>query len=317
MVKIKFIARRHSMTLLSAILLLALANQTLANPVQISQAFPPLQDNTVYQNQTQSQPQTNTDYSGGYGSYSAAPVQQPYNAPPATNSYNSPNQLRGYVMTAPAGSVVNATVSNPVSSEYARVGDRFMATLSSPLVSGGGVVLPSGSQVEGQVVMSQSSGRAGRNGQLDIRFTTAIMPTGQRIPLSARIQTEDGTGILKGGTSGGRLKGAAVKTGVGAGAGAVLGTALGPLSGGSVGRGAIYGTAVGAGLGAITTAWQKGKPAIIEAGQPLSLVLDQPVTVSPAAPSTGNFSNIQPQPQPSQQPGFSSQQPQPYQFYGN
>lgn len=180
--------------------------------------------------------------------------------------------------------------------------------------------------MEGQVVMAKPAGRAGKNGELEIRFTSAMLPNGQRVPLSARIQTEDGTGIIKGGSTAGRFGRAAVTTGVGAGLGAALGTAMGPLSGGGVGRGAIYGTALGAGMGALGSAVQKGSPAVIESGEPLNVVLDQPLTVSPNSMG-GNNGYAQPNySQPAQSTGDSGfqyygnpapQNPQPYNYYGN
>ncbi len=235
----------------------------------LAQTLPPLQDN-------------------GYGSYQPQSGYQQYQQQPNYQSYQG-GQLQGRVSTAPAGTAVSATMTTPISSEFARVGDRFSATLGSPISgSDGSVLLPAGSQLDAQVVMVRPAGRAGRNGELDVRFTGATLPNGQRVPLSAKIQTQDGTGVLKGGSTAGRLGRAAINTGVGAGLGAALGTAMGPLSGGEVGRGAIYGTAIGGGLGAAKAVWNKGSEALLQAGQPLNITLDQPLTVTPAAPSYGN-----------------------------
>lgn len=227
--------------------------------------------------------------SGGnnYGSTPNYSQQQPSYSQ-YSPGYQSQSPLQGYVATAPAGTVVSANLSSPISSEFARVGDRFTATLSSPVTAGSNVILPAGSQMEGQVMMVKAAGHTGRNGELDIRFTSATLPNGQRVPLSARIKTDDGTGIIKGGTTGGRVGRAAMTTGVGAGLGAALGTAMGPLSGGGVGRGAIYGTVLGAGLGALGSAWQKGKPATVDSSQPISVVLDQPLTATPSSSSGGS-----------------------------
>ncbi|MBY0405338.1 MAG: hypothetical protein K2X66_15670 [Cyanobacteria bacterium] len=202
--------------------------------------------------------------------------------------------LQGRVVTAPQGSTLSATLQSPISSEYARVGDRFNASLGSDLISGGSLVLPAGSQLEAQVVSVTKAGRAGRDGQMDVRFTSAILPNGQRVPFSGKIQTDDGTGLIKGGATAGRLGRAALKTGLGAGLGAALGTAMGPLSGGSVGRGAIYGTAIGGGLGALTAVASKGREAVIPSGQPLNVVLDQPLTISPQGFNSAPNYNSQP-----------------------
>jgi len=217
-----------------------------------------------------------------YGSYGG------YGQNSNTGNYGNSN-LQGYVATAPAGTAVSATIGSPVSSEFAHVGDHFTATLNAPLSANGSILLPAGSQMDGQVVMAKSAGRTGRNGELEVRFNSATLPNGQRIPLMAHIQTDDNSGIIRGGTNKGRLGRAAMGTGLGAGLGAALGTAMGPLSGGGVGRGAIFGTALGAGAGALGSAWQKGKPAVIDNSQPLNIVLDQPLTASPS--SGGNNYN--------------------------
>lgn len=249
-----------------------------ASPAYVSQNLPPLQG-SGYPQQSYPSYSSNYQYNQPYGQVQPQYGQSSYQQTP----------LQGYVVTAPAGTTVSATLNTPVSSEFARVGDRYTATLGSAVASGSNVMLPSGTQVEGQVVMVKPAGRTGRNGELDIRFTSATLPNGQRLPISARIQTEDGTGIIKGGTTAGRAGRAAVNTGVGAGLGAALGTAMGPLSGGGVGRGAIYGTVLGAGMGALGSAFQKGKPAVIETGEPVNIVLDQPLSTSPTtsvAPTT-------------------------------
>ncbi len=232
-----------------------------------------------------------------YGNYGASSQQ---NLPP----------LQGRVVTAPAGSFFAATLSSTISSEYARIGDRFMATLGNDLAAGGQVILPAGSQLEAQVVSVTPAGRGGRNGEMEIRITSGILSNGQRVPLSGRLQTEDGTGVIKGGSTAGRVGRAALTTGVGAGLGAALGTAMGPLSGGRVGRGAIYGTAIGGGAGLIGAAVQKGKDAVLNAGTPMNIVLDQPVTFTPSAfsqPAQGYG-----QPTYGQQPATNSYGQQPY-----
>lgn len=295
------------------------AQQSKSSPIYISQNLPPLQG-PGYQNQTYPSYGNNYQYTPPqqYGQqYSQTPQ---YTQQPSYSQQQAP--LQGYVVTAPPGTVVSATFSSAVSSEYARVGDHFTATLGSAIASGTNVILPAGSQMEGQVVMVKAAGRTGKNGELDIRFTSATLPNGQKVPLSARIQTDDGTGIIKGGTTGGRVGRAAVTTGVGAGLGAALGTAMGPLSGGGVGRGAIYGTVLGAGMGALGSAWQKGKPAVLETGSPVNIVLDQPLTTSPSAPAQPSYSqpyNSAPSDSNYQyyQPGSSAPQgTQPYTYYG-
>ena len=114
-----------------------------------------------------------------------------------------------------------------------------------------------------------------------IKFTNIITPYGQMIPISGKIQTDDGTGLIKGGTKMDSAKDYAKDIGAGAAIGAVGGLIMGPLSGGKVGKGAAYGTAVGATAGLAKSVWDKGTPATIPAGTIVNIILDQQATFTP------------------------------------
>jgi hypothetical protein len=218
--------------------------------------------------------------------YRASTPTNNYNTQPTYSPYRSApgafQPLQGRVLTAPSGASLVASMQSSISSATANVGDRYTAVLGSDLNPGGGIILPAGTQLEAQVVSVTKAGYAGRNGLLDVRFTAALLPNGQRVAMSAKVQTQDGTGILKGGTVATSAGKAALRTGVGAGLGAALGVAMGPLSGGRVGRGAIYGTAVGGTLGLLSSAASRGTEAVLPSGQSLNIILDQPLTVGGA-----------------------------------
>lgn len=205
---------------------------------------------------------------------------QPY-TPTYSNQYNYMPPLQGRVVTIPAGSTLAANTVSTISSEYLTVGDTVNVSLGSDFYAGGSIALPAGSTVEGNVVLAEKAGRTGKNAKLKIKFTSVITPSGQRIPISGKIKTNDETGILLGGTTAGRVGDAAKNAAVGAGVGALMGTIMGPLSGGKVGKGAVYGTAVGGGLGLGKALIDKGGPVEIPAGSPVNIVLDQPATISP------------------------------------
>lgn len=269
--------------------------------IEISQAYGADQNNyNTYS--TPATPQYNNQYNNQPAQYN-----NNYNQNYGQNNGQQLAPLQGYVASAPAGTVLSATNAVHISSEYSHVGDRISATLGSPIYAGSGVLVPAGSQLDGQVVFVQPAQRGNRNGQIELRFTAARTPSGQTIPLSAKIKTEDGTGVIKGGSTKGAVGRAAVKTGVGAGLGAALGTAMGPLSGGSVGRGAIYGTAVGAGAGLLAAMASKGNEAVLPAGEPVDIVLDQALSASPAQ---GNYGGANYQQQ--QQPSYGQPYNQPY-----
>ncbi len=198
-------------------------------------------------------------------------------------NYNN-GQLQGNVVMVPANTSFPATSMTSISSETAKLGDNVSFYLGSDFYYGNKLIASAGSKVNGTVIKAKKGGLGNRNGQLQVRFTNIITPTGQMIPISASIQTNDGTGILKAGTAKDVSKEYAKDAAIGAAAGAVLGTAMGALSGGSVGRGAVYGTAVGGGMGMAQNLFERGGNVEIPQNAQMNIVLDQPVTVSSNTP---------------------------------
>lgn len=230
--------------------------------------------------------QTMPASSNGYQSQYPLPVNsyqtQGYNY----NNYNygNYNQLQGNVVMVPANTTFAATVMTPISSETAKVGDSVSFYLGSDFYYGNNLIASAGSKVNGTVIKAKKGGFGNRNGQIQVKFTNIVTPTGQMIPISASIQTNDGTGILKAGTAKDVSKEYAKDAAIGAAAGAALGTAMGALSGGSVGRGAVYGTAVGGGMGVAQNFFERGSNVDIPQNAQMNIVLDQPVTVSSNTP---------------------------------
>jgi len=203
---------------------------------------------------------------------------------PYTQNYNANNgfpPLQGKVVTVPTNTYFKVITTNPISTEYLTQGDTVSVVLGSDFYYGGSLVLPANSIINGTAVIAQKAGRTGKNGKLKIVFRNATTPNGQRIPLSAKLATEDGTGIISGGTTKGRMYEAAKDTAVGAAGGALLGTAIGAIAGGRPGKGAWSGTAIGAGLGLGKSVIDKGNQAEIPANTPVDIILDQPLVVSP------------------------------------
>ena len=115
-------------------------------------------------------------------------------------NYNN-GQLQGNVVMVPANTSFPATSMTSISSETAKLGDNVSFYLGSDFYYGNKLIASAGSKVNGTVIKAKKGGLGNRNGQLQVRFTNIITPTGQMIPISASIQTNDGTGILKAGTA--------------------------------------------------------------------------------------------------------------------
>ncbi|MEW5821268.1 MAG: hypothetical protein AB1782_13830 [Cyanobacteriota bacterium] len=203
------------------------------------------------------------------------------------NSYQSASyaqqQLQGSVYEVMPGRTIDAITETGLSSAVNKPGDPVIVVVNNGFYDNGEIVFVPGTRIEGNVTEVTSSGRTGKNGTLAVRFTTAISPSGKRMPISAIIETKDGSGIIRGGSLKGRIGKGFLRAVEGAAAGAVLGTAMGGITGGKVGKGAAYGTAIGGGIGAATNITRKGNEAEIQSGKRIELLITQPIRV------TGSF----------------------------
>lgn len=204
--------------------------------------------------------------------YTQVPYQQ-------QQTVSASQPLKGHVVVVPAGVNMPVTTTMEISSATTSLGQPVSVVLTNGFYYNNVCIAPAGSTVSGNVILARKGGHAGKNGQLQIRFTQINTPYGNVIPISAMIKTTDGTGILKAGTAKDTTKEYAKDLTVGSGAGAVLGLTMGALSGGSVGKGAVYGTAVGAGAGLVKSLWDKGVDVVIPVNSGLELTVDQPITV--------------------------------------
>ena len=221
------------------------------------------------------------------GNYNYQPAQPQYQGNYAVNNqgYGQGQTLKGRVVTVPAGITMPAVVSTPISSEYLTMGQPVSVTLGSDFYYNSTLIAPAGSNVSGVVTQVTKAKHGSMNGTLRLRFTEITTPYGTRIPISAMIRTEDGTGLLKGGTKADVAKAYAKDMGVGAGAGALAGLVASAISGGSVGKGTAIMTGVGAGAGLAKSLYDKGADVIIPSNATIDLCIDQPITVNPSANS--------------------------------
>lgn len=213
-----------------------------------------------------------------------APQYQNGYYPGNNQNYNNQNQtLKGRVVTVPAGVCMSAVVSTPISSEYLTMGQSVAVTLGSDFYYNNSLIAPAGSTVTGTVTQVTKAKHGTINGSLRLRFTEIITPYGTRVPISAGIQTEDGTGILKGGTKMDTAKGYAKDMAVGSAAGALTGLVASAISGGAIGKGTAIMTGVGAAGGLAKSIYDKGVDVTIPANSSIQLQMDQPITVNPSS----------------------------------
>jgi len=216
------------------------------------------------------------NYNQGYQSYGGQQKRAPQNY---NQGYNLA-PLQGRVTTVPAGSVIRgAAPTEDISSQYLTVGDTVTFTLNQPYYFNNAAVLPAGTMIQGNAIVARKASFAGQYGMLKIAFNNATLPNGQRVPLSGKLATQDHSGLLSGGTTGTRVLHAGEDVAGGAAGGALLGLIGSAVSGGNKGKGTAIMTGVGGGLGLLGSGIQKGKDVTIEAGKPVDIILDQPLTV--------------------------------------
>lgn len=206
--------------------------------------------------------------------YNSGYVQQPLQYDPRSNT------LHGNVVLVPVGATMNAVLTTPISSEYSVPGQTVNMALNSDFYYNNRLIAPAGSTITGTVIEAVKAKRGSMNGKLCVRFTQIYTPDGNQIPISAVIKTDDGTGVLVGGTKLDVTKDYAKDLAAGSAAGALSGLIFGALAGGNIGKGAALGTAVGAGGGLVKSVIDKGDDVEIPAASVIDIVLTQPISVS-------------------------------------
>jgi len=197
-------------------------------------------------------------------------------------TFSSPSrtQLQGRVTMIPMGTTLSGVTTSDISSNSLVVGDNVTLTLGSPFYYKGCLIAPANSNILGLVTEAKAAGHAETVGRIKIKFTEIITPSGNRLPISAKIVTNDGTGILKGGTGKDKAKSIGKDMALGSAGGALSGLVFGSMAGGNAGKGTALGTALGAGLGLGKAIIDKGADVTIPAGSQLNLMIDQPSTIN-------------------------------------
>ena len=164
-----------------------------------------------------------------------------------------------------ADSVIGLQSETTVSSERARVEDRVEARVTRDVRVGNRVAIPAGSRAIGVVTQVERGGKFKEHAKLAIRFQTVVLTDGTRLPISTEAVIRDGSAPSD-------------ESAKKIGGGAVAGTILGAILGGA--KGAAIGGMAGAGAGAGAGAAGDRSAATLHAGEPITIRLLSPVTVT-------------------------------------
>jgi hypothetical protein len=179
--------------------------------------------------------------------------------------------------TLPQNQYFRLRMNQTLNSGTSRVGDRFQATVTTPVYASGVEVVPAGSIVEGRVISVSPARTRGREGQIAVQFDSVVVPDGTNHQLEGaltelqdtRAGKVDAENEVSGNSSDKRN---VVYVGGGTVGGAVLGGAIGG------GKGAGIGAIIGAGAGVAGVMLTKGNEAELRSGTEIGMVTVRPIT---------------------------------------
>jgi hypothetical protein len=198
-------------------------------------------------------------------------------------------------VTVPAGTIVSVRTIDAIDSQNNRTGQRFRASLDSPIVVDNNVVVPKGLNVTLKLVNASSAGKIQGRSELTVSLESFYYQG-----KSYQVATTD---VQEQGASRGKRSAAVI------GGGAVLGAIIGGIAGG--GKGAAIGAAAGGGTGAAVQVLTKGQQVKIPAETRLDFTLHDPVDITYLPSKRTTRSNPTPAPTPTDDSAPPSSTPPP------
>jgi hypothetical protein len=177
----------------------------------------------------------------------------------------------------PASQVIQVRMNEQISSESARIGDRFTTTTMIPIYVAGVEIIPAGSSITGRVTNVKRAQRRSEAGWLQVAFVSLQLPNGTTRAINGSLTSlsnETATFDEEGQVTG---RGSTKRNVVFVGGGATAGALIGAIAGG--GKGAGIGAGVGAGLGVAGAFLSKGKEAVVKPGTEFGVILNQSVAL--------------------------------------
>ena len=181
------------------------------------------------------------------------------------------------------GTKIPLGLLNSVSTKHSVEGDRVYLETVFPIMSGGRIVIPTGSNVAGTVTSVKRPGKVKGRGELYVRFDSLILPNGVVRDFRSRMGSMDGRASEEFDRKEGKIKSEGGKGGdvttiaAGATTGAAIGSIAGAASRGSGLAGAGIGAAAGATVGLIGVLFTRGPEAVLATGSTVELVLDRQI----------------------------------------
>jgi hypothetical protein len=145
-------------------------------------------------------------------------------------------------LVIPADTVIAVVLDQTISSKASKSGDKFTATVESPIEIEGKVAIPKGARAEGVVNEAKAAGRFKGGAALSLTLTSVtVNGKDHEIQTSGATMSSKGKGkrtavMVGGGAAGGAAIGAVAGGGKGAAIGALIGAAAGTGGAGLTGN---------------------------------------------------------------------------------
>ncbi|HEY3039563.1 MAG TPA: BON domain-containing protein [Pyrinomonadaceae bacterium] len=178
-------------------------------------------------------------------------------------------RTRTTVVTIPEGTSLSVRLIDSIDSDKNKVGDKFRASLESPILAEGRVIVPKDADIDGEIASLNSAGHFTGRSEIALALT--------RLSFNGKTYEIETDQYKKEGASRGK------RTAETVGGGAAVGALIGGLTGG--GKGAAIGAGIGAGAGTGVQAVTKGQQIRLSSETLLEFRLNAPVTVEPSASS--------------------------------
>jgi hypothetical protein len=198
----------------------------------------------------------------------ARPAPQP--APPApTPAPVAPVGPRVVQMPVSAGTTLALRMNQELSTQSARPGQSFTATLTEPVYAADGTLLiPSGATVRGRVTDAGVSERAGQTAYINLAFESIVVD-GRTYPMSATVLDVPVRTVTRDSKTE-----QAAKIGGGAAVGAVVGRVIGKST-----KATVAGAAIGAAAGTAVAIGTADVDAVVPAGSRVTVRLDNTIRI--------------------------------------
>src|ERR1700674_1078069 len=152
------------------------------------------------------------------------------------------NAIEPKPLVVPADTVIAVVLDQTISSKTSKPGDRFSATVESPVEIEGKVAIPKGARADGIVKDAKAAGRFKGGAALALELTSiTVNGKDHEIQTSGAMMSSKGKGkrtavMVGGGAAGGAAIGAVAGGGKGAAIGALIGAAAGTGGAGLTGN---------------------------------------------------------------------------------